>query len=195
MDIIYIYLPPCYENEWEIEPKRYQNNTTSLFPFSTKLNDSFPLRMMQKNAREALKCPFFMEGSSDVCESAPSAFLLNKLSLRQLNSRDESEELKIRCSVKDSFGPLGPGILLVNDLPPSYFDLRKQLLDAGNALPYLSQDELASLELPSIHHAVGWSHGREQFNGAPDLSKGSFYANPLYDDPSLGQPHLVKQYP
>lgn len=29
---------------------------------------------------------------------------------------------------------------------------------------------------------VGWSHGKEKLGDKPDFAKGSFYANPLYDD-------------
>ena len=29
---------------------------------------------------------------------------------------------------------------------------------------------------------LGWSYGREKLGDKPDTSKGSFYANPLYDD-------------
>ena len=30
---------------------------------------------------------------------------------------------------------------------------------------------------------VGWSHGKEKLGDKPDFAKGSFYANPLFDEP------------
>lgn len=119
---------------------------------------------------------------------------LETVTLSDIRCRDEKVEATVRRSIALAFGPTGPGIIIVKNLPPSYFDLRKRLLDAGNALPFIPEGDLKSLELPSIHYAVGWSHGREQFNGAPDYSKGSFFANPHYNDPSLGQRHLLKEY-
>jgi isopenicillin N synthase-like dioxygenase len=38
------------------------------------------------------------------------------------------------------------------------------------------------MEKPEWHYGVGWSYGKEKFNGVPDLLKGSFYANPLFDE-------------
>jgi len=34
---------------------------------------------------------------------------------------------------------------------------------------------------------AGWSHGREKLGANPDYSKGSFYANPLFDDPPVDE--------
>lgn len=120
---------------------------------------------------------------------------LECVSLSDICSRDGIIEASVRRSISLAFGPSGPGIIVVSSLPSSYFDLRKQLLDSGNALPFIPEEDLKALELPSIHYAVGWSHGREQFNGAPDYSKGSFYANPHYNDPSLGNHELLEKYP
>lgn len=30
-------------------------------------------------------------------------------------------------------------------------------------------------------YSFGWSHGKEKLQGRPDVSKGSYYANPQYD--------------
>jgi hypothetical protein len=38
------------------------------------------------------------------------------------------------------------------------------------------------METPEWHYAVGWSHGKEKFEGMPDLLKGSFYANPVHEE-------------
>lgn len=117
------------------------------------------------------------------------------LSQADLSSGEEGTVKRVRQTISAAFGPTGLGIILVRDLPPTYSDLRKQLLDAGNALPFIPEEELKALELPSVHYAVGWSRGREQFNGVLDYSKGSFFANAQFDDPSLGQHHVVEKYP
>jgi hypothetical protein len=33
--------------------------------------------------------------------------------------------------------------------------------------------------------SFGWSHGKEIMNGKPDTLKGSYYANPIVDYPSV----------
>ena len=48
-------------------------------------------------------------------------------------------------------------------------------------LAQLSDAEKADMETPDWHYIVGWSHGKEKFEGKPDYSKGSFYANPVYE--------------
>jgi len=44
------------------------------------------------------------------------------------------------------------------------------------------------------YYNFGWSHGKEKLQGKPDVSKGSFYANPQYDEPET-DPDLIKKYP
>ena len=47
-------------------------------------------------------------------------------------------------------------------------------------LAHLPEDRKKLLEHePSMWNA-GWSHGKEKLGDIPDVSKGSFYANPLY---------------
>jgi hypothetical protein len=41
---------------------------------------------------------------------------------------------------------------------------------------------------------VGWSHGKEKLQGKLDFAKGSWYANPLYNNPSDDE-ELIKQWP
>jgi hypothetical protein len=55
---------------------------------------------------------------------------------------------------------------------------------------------LASLEDPSSRYSFGWSCGKEVLEGGqPDKMKGSFYANPLLDDPAAGDEGLLRRYP
>lgn len=43
--------------------------------------------------------------------------------------------------------------------------------------------------------SVGWSRGKESMvKGKPDLCKGSFYFNPLFERPS-DDPELIAKYP
>lgn len=42
--------------------------------------------------------------------------------------------------------------------------------------------------------SFGWSHGKEIMNGKPDTMKGSFYANPIVDEPNVPE-DLKLQFP
>jgi hypothetical protein len=44
-------------------------------------------------------------------------------------------------------------------------------------------DVRTKYEHKESHYNFGWSHGKEIFVGKPDMAKGSFYANPLFNDP------------
>jgi hypothetical protein len=46
-----------------------------------------------------------------------------------------------------------------------------------------SQEKQKALEHEPSMYNVGWSHGKEKLGDTPDFAKGSFYANPLYDEP------------
>ncbi|CAN0584421.1 unnamed protein product, partial [Laminaria digitata] len=61
---------------------------------------------------------------------------------------------------------------------PSLLKLRFASLPAETRTKY---------EHPASSFALGWSHGRETLEaGRPDVAKGSFYANPCFDDPFPG---------
>ena len=42
--------------------------------------------------------------------------------------------------------------------------------------------------------SFGWSHGKEIMNGKPDTLKGSYYANPTVDSPTIAEAER-KAYP
>jgi isopenicillin N synthase-like dioxygenase len=81
--------------------------------------------------------------------------------------------------IGQAYGSEGLGILSVSGIP-NVVALRKQLLPLAAKIPQLRDLERCVVE--EACYAVGWSHGKEEFSGEPDLAKGSFYANPLVSD-------------
>ncbi|KAG0254214.1 hypothetical protein DFQ27_006989 [Actinomortierella ambigua] len=87
---------------------------------------------------------------------------------------------------QDAFGPEDHclGLMVVNNLPPEYQQLRVRLLRLAStyaALPETVKDR--HIDAVS-RYSFGWSHGKERMNdGRPDNSKGSYYANPVLDSP------------
>lgn len=84
------------------------------------------------------------------------------------------------ASIEKAYSDKGLGILLVRGVP-DFQEKRVNILKLSQELANLPKSELEKLEAPEFHFGIGWSHGREQFNGQPDFMKGSFYANPIKD--------------
>jgi isopenicillin N synthase-like dioxygenase len=103
-----------------------------------------------------------------------------------VTGKDLSEE------IFEAFGPNGLGALTISGIP-GYSEARNELLSLGHTLAHLPEDKKAKLEHPASMYNVGWSFGKEKLGDKPDLSKGSFYANPLYDHPSTEEEN--KKYP
>ena len=101
---------------------------------------------------------------------------------------------ELRAALDAAFSYDGPGLIAVRGIP-DFVDARKQALPYAYALGHLSDDVKLSLERPSSLYSFGWSHGKEMLRkDVKDLSKGSFYANPMFDVPTTDA-DLIQQYP
>jgi hypothetical protein len=83
--------------------------------------------------------------------------------------------------IAEAYGPDGYGVLKISDIP-GFKKKREGCLRLASKLAKLSPEALAKIEVPETSYGIGWSHGKEVYFGKPDYSKGSFYANPEYDD-------------
>ncbi|KAF8634434.1 hypothetical protein AX15_000884 [Amanita polypyramis BW_CC] len=107
-----------------------------------------------------------------------------------------SSPLSLSNSIEEAFGshPHSLGILIVRDLPPVYSSYRERLLKLAYRFAKLDPDVREKYTDPSSRYSFGWSHGKEIMNGKPDVLKGSYYANPLVDYPTVPVEE-VKLYP
>ncbi|EFN54659.1 hypothetical protein CHLNCDRAFT_135248 [Chlorella variabilis] len=104
-------------------------------------------------------------------------------------------DVDISAQLEEAYGPSGLGIATVSGVP-GYEQLRQGLLPLAAKLAALPQATLSALEDPGSRFSFGWSCGRETLEGGqPDTRKGSFYANPLHDDPSCGDADLQRRFP
>ncbi|CAM9310725.1 unnamed protein product [Discosporangium mesarthrocarpum] len=93
-----------------------------------------------------------------------------------------------------AFGQDGLGVLVVTGIT-GLEDPRKSLLLMAHRLASLPRAVLANCEHPKSSFNFGWSHGRETLeSGSPDVGKGSFYANPIFDNP-VEDAELIEKYP
>eukprot|EP00741_Cyanophora_paradoxa_P016015 tig00000042_g15461.t1 len=95
-----------------------------------------------------------------------------------LAGRDITEQIRL------AYGEGGLGILLVRGIP-GFSEKRSRLLPLARDLARLPQGDLDALERPEFKYSIGWSHGKERLEGGRlDTAKGSFYANPISDEPA-----------
>jgi isopenicillin N synthase-like dioxygenase len=121
------------------------------------------------------------------------------VSAADLEARNGEALKRVQRAVCAAFGANdGLGVLVVSGLPEWYGGSRSRLLASARVFAALPADTQATYECSWVDYAVGWSCGREQFRGVVDTSKGSYYANPVHDDPSCGDserearsPHLL----
>ena len=96
-------------------------------------------------------------------------------------------DVDLSASIAAAFGSDGIGLLTVSDIP-SYPEKRDALLPLAARFAHLPAAVQQQYEDPASMYSFGWSLGREQLNNKPDTAKGSYYNNPLYDDPLSESP-------
>lgn len=95
------------------------------------------------------------------------------------------------AEIEEAFGLEGYGICVVKNIP-GFVEARQKLLPLAHQLGSLPAEKLKKMEIPESFYSVGWSHGKEQFNGKYDFAKGSFYSNPIYDQPKSDPEAVAK---
>lgn len=110
-----------------------------------------------------------------------------------LDYHDLIADIDLSPQIEEAFGWEGLGILTVKNIP-NLVELRSKLLPLAREFSALSDEVKLKYESPESVFSFGWSHGKEKLEGKPDLSKGSFYANPLYDRP-VDDESIIAQYP
>ncbi|THH21002.1 hypothetical protein EW146_g469 [Bondarzewia mesenterica] len=107
-----------------------------------------------------------------------------------------SAPLSLTTSIEKAFGsqPGSLGIVIVRDLPPAYPSLREKLMKLAYSFAHLGEPTREKYADMKSRYSFGWSHGKEIMNGKPDTLKGSYYANPVVDKPSVSAA-LQNAYP
>jgi isopenicillin N synthase-like dioxygenase len=90
--------------------------------------------------------------------------------------------------IGEAFG--SNGLILVK--VPNISQYREKLLSEVHT--FANSDYRHNYTMPEYDYSIGWSEGKEQFNGKPDQSKGSFYlsfSKPIFP---IEQPILQKNF-
>lgn len=103
-------------------------------------------------------------------------------------------------TLSEAFGSNSLGILVVQNLPPWFSELRLRVLKSASILASLPEHILEELECEEALWVIGWSCGKEILakTGQPDFNKGSYYINcAFHRDEKLEGPteDLVERFP
>mmetsp|Transcript_22852 Transcript_22852/g.65966 ORF Transcript_22852/g.65966 Transcript_22852/m.65966 type:complete len:375 (+) Transcript_22852:45-1169(+) len=102
--------------------------------------------------------------------------------------------LDLSAQIEAAYGPGGLGMLWVRGVP-GLVEARQALLPLARKLALLPEAALQKYENEKAYYCLGWARGREKFKGKPDIAKGSFYGNPIFDDPSGGDESVRAAFP
>lgn len=94
--------------------------------------------------------------------------------------------------ISEAYGYDGLGILTVSNIP-SLNESRLKLLPLAKKFADLNDDIKNKYVHEESSYSFGWSHGKEKLQGKPDISKGSYYANPQYDKP-IDDEKIIKSH-
>ena len=111
--------------------------------------------------------------SSTITKSTPKIIRIPYKDLVNVYKSNRLNDLHIE--IQDAYGKDGLGALVIQDVP-NHFEIKYKLLQQTHQLINLPKEELLELESPETNYALGWSHGKEIYEGVPDTMKGSYYA-------------------
>jgi isopenicillin N synthase-like dioxygenase len=100
----------------------------------------------------------------------------------------------ITKEIIEAFGEDSLGAVLITDIP-EFKRKKMKLLKLSKKFGELPEAIQEQYESPETFYSFGWSKGKEKMKGGkPDIAKGSYYANPIYDEPTKDK-ELIKKYP
>ncbi|CAM9211582.1 unnamed protein product [Ectocarpus fasciculatus] len=102
-----------------------------------------------------------------------------------------SEDKDLSGDILRAYGEGSVGALGVRGIP-NWQDMCVKTLPLAHKLVSLPDEKLSALEDETSMYNAGWSFGKEKMGDTPDYAKGSFYYNPLTDDPC---PELRERFP
>src|SRR5437868_5333827 len=97
----------------------------------------------------------------------------------------------LSAQIAEAYGVDGIGVLTVKNVP-RFVEARARLLPLARQFALLPEETKNKYVHEESHYSFGWSHGKEKLQGNFDLSKGSYYANPQFDEP-VANPELVNK--
>eukprot|EP01032_Pedospumella_encystans_P027302 gene27302-30860_t len=110
----------------------------------------------------------------------------------ELDYNDLVAGADLTSQIQKAYGVDGVGLLTVKNVP-QYVAARSRLLPLSKKFADLPDEVKEKYVHKESYYSFGWSHGKEKLQGKPDVSKGSYYANPQYDRP-VEDPELIAKH-
>jgi len=110
----------------------------------------------------------------------------------ELDYLDLKNGVDLTAKIERAYGTDGTGLLTVKNVP-NYITARKRLLPLSREFSLLPDSIKEKYVHAESYYSFGWSHGKEKLQGKPDVSKGSYYANPQYDKP-VDDEEIIEKY-
>jgi isopenicillin N synthase-like dioxygenase len=112
--------------------------------------------------------------------------------------KDPSPDHSLASLLEKAYGSSASlGVLAIRNVP-GFVQAKQAFLPMAHTLAHLPKDYLEDklTDGDSMYNA-GWSHGKEKLGDEPDWAKGSFYFNPLTDQPGSAedQANFPASYP
>lgn len=104
------------------------------------------------------------------------------------------EGADLSASIGEAYGYDGLGLLAVRGVP-GVAERRARLLPLAHRFANLPDETKKLYEHKPSAYNFGWSCGVEMLDGVPDTAKGSYYNNPLHDDPFGGDEEMIRKCP
>jgi isopenicillin N synthase-like dioxygenase len=111
----------------------------------------------------------------------------------ELDYNDLIAGADLSSQIEKAYGFDGVGLLTVKNVP-NFLEARMRLLPLSKQFADLPDETKEKYVHKESYYSFGWSHGKEKLQAQPDLSKGSYYANPQYDCP-VDDPEIIAKYP
>ncbi|DBA03215.1 TPA: hypothetical protein N0F65_003935 [Lagenidium giganteum] len=119
---------------------------------------------------------------------------VNSADVPVVSHQDLVDGVDLSKQIEKAFGYDGMGILAVSNVP-GLDAKREALLPLAFKFANMPDATKDQYTLEEAYYSFGWSHGKENLQGKPDFSKGSYYNNPETNDPTDGDEQLIAKHP
>jgi isopenicillin N synthase-like dioxygenase len=124
----------------------------------------------------------------------PVRFLESNPDVVVVSYEDLVNGRNLSASLQAAFGESGLGLITISGVP-NVTELRQKMHHTAREFALLPDAIKEKYAHAKSKYNFGWSHGKEKFLGKPDVAKGSYYANPIHDDPFDNNQEFIDQYP
>lgn len=96
----------------------------------------------------------------------------------RISYKDLASKADLSVPIRQAFGNEGLGLCTISDIP-NYLNQFRKVHFYSHKLANLPDSAKIRLESPETKYKIGWSRGKEVYNGLRNFNKGVFFARPF----------------